>query len=555
MEKIPEIKVFEDGSKIWEQECETFVAKVYLPVTEQPADIVNFGFRAPYLMIFEEKRKSLEEAKKFADEKGFSEIASEFAGSVVFFSPTGPGGWKEAPEDLYARILAQSRISQYYQDGAAIMYDRFAKKMGRPYIRGAVLRTYLYGWGASADFIAGTCLKTVQGDGLYGPGDVTPAGVILEGLTVTPEPAQRRDIPVISIGNTSETNEVLKGSLDHFLVRETADVRKDFREFTGKYRRMVGFLNEEADLEQMGMICEPGFVTVKTSPDNRGDDRDTKEHRIGYVAYYNRGIMEDGRKAPLLLCFHGGGDSAFCMATVSGWYQVAANYGFLLICVENHLNSTATENMEMLAILKERYAIDETRIYASGFSMGGCKSWDMMQEYPKVFAAVAPMDATFEVGCNSYGEAIGKYNQDTVLPVFYVGGEITPLPELPFQAQKCLDRMKYVMQVNRVKKSYEVKLEEKESWENPIWGIHGDRTVRLDDPERENSTLTLQLFDSDDGKCYSVFGSVSNQGHEVRHHTCENAWKFLSQFRRLSDGGLEGGDSAAETERTLWSEK
>ena len=34
--------------------------------------------------------------------------------------------------------------------------------------------------------------------------------------------------------------------------------------------------------------------------------------------------------------------------------------------------------------------------------MGGCKTWDLYQEYPDVFAAVAPMDATFDVGCNLF---------------------------------------------------------------------------------------------------------------------------------------------------------
>ncbi|MCH5341497.1 MAG: hypothetical protein J1E01_08515 [Acetatifactor sp.] len=541
MEKMPEVFVFQDGTKMWEQELEDFVVKVYLPETDQPADIVNFGFRAPYLMVFEEDRMTFDAAKAFADAKGFAEVASEFAGSVAFFYPLNEGGWEKAPADLYAKILAQSRISQYYRDGVAIMYDRFAKKMGKPYIRGAVLRTYLYGCGNSADYIAKNCLQTIMGDGLYGTGDVTPAACILQNLSVIPMP-QRRDIPVVSVGNDEQVNATLQTALDHFLIKEESDVKKDFRDFVGNFRRMVGNLEKEADLEQMGMCCEPGYVTVKTSPDNRGDDKDTKEHRIGYVAYYNRGIMDAGKKAPLLMCFHGGGDSAFCMAAVSGWYRVAAKYGFLLISVENHLNSTATETIEMIGRLKEKYQIDETRIYASGFSMGGCKSWDMMQEYPKVYAAVAPMDATFEVGYNSYGEPIGEYNQNVLLPVFYAGGEITPLPELPFQAQKCVDRMGYVCKVNRVIKPYDVKLENKENWENPIWGVNGDFAYRLVNAERENSVLTLQLFVSEDGNCYSIFGSVSNQGHEVRHHTCENAWKFLSQFRRLPDGSLEGGE-------------
>ena len=541
MKVRPSIVTFEDGTKIWEAELGTFAVKTYLPKTDLPADIVNFGFRAPYLMVFEEQRMSKEEAKAFADQNGFSEVASQFAGSVTFFYPLCEGGWENAPESLFVDILNESRISQYYEDGMAIMYDRFAKKMGDAYIRGAVLRTYLYGYGASADFIAKNYLKTIQGPFLWGPGDVTPAACILQNLSVIPSP-ERRDIPVVSIGNSDEINDALMESLDDVLVEQVADVPGDFKEFVGNYRRILGNLQDEPDLEEMGMVCEPSFVTVKTSADNRGDDKDTKEHKIGYVAFYNKGIMDGGKKVPLVMCFHGGGDSTFFMASCSGWNLIAAKYGFLLVCVENHLNSTATETIEMIAKLKKKYSIDETRIYASGFSMGGCKSWDMMQEYPEIFAGVAPMDATFEVGCNSYGEPVGEYNQDKLLPVFYAGGEITPLPELPCQAQKCVDRMRYVFQVDQVKKAYDVQLEEKESWENPIWGVNGDFTYQLVNEERENSVLTLELFTSTNGKCYAVFGCVGNQGHEVRHHTCEQAWKFLSQFRRLPDGTIEGGD-------------
>ncbi len=542
MDKSPERKVFQDGTKIWEKEFAGFAVKVYLPNTKLPADIVNFGFRAPYLMIFEEKRMSLEEAKTFADESGFSEIAADFAGSVTFFYPLNEGGWTKAPSDLYAAILEESRISQYYVDGAAVMYDRFAKKMGDTYIRGAVLRTYLYGYGASADYIAENCLKTVEGAGLYGRGDVTPAGCVLQGISVIPMP-ERRDIPVVSVGNSDEINKAFDASLDHVMVKDSADVRKDFYGFVGTFRRMVGNLEREADLERMGMVMEPDFCEVKTSADNRGDDKDTERHKIGYVAYYNKGIMDGGKRAPLLLCFHGGGDSAICMATVSGWYQVAADHDFLLVCVENHLNSTATETMELISHLKQKYSIDTERIYASGFSMGGCKSWDMFQEYPEVFAAVAPMDATFDVGLNSYGEkAPVECNRDTILPVFYVGGEITPLPELPFQEEKCLNRMKYVLKVNRAISQCDAEFDRQDDWANKIWGINGDYVYRLENKERENSVLTLNLFVSEGGFCYTVFGSVSNQGHEVRHHTCENAWKFMSRFRRLEDKTLEGGE-------------
>ena len=155
-----------------------------------------------------------------------------------------------------------------------------------------------------------------------------------------------------------------------------------------------------------------------------------------------------------------------------------------------------------------------------------------MQEYPEVFAALAPMDATFEVGLNVYGQpAPAAVNRTVPVPLFYAGGEITPLPELPFQAEKCWDRMRYVFEVNQIRRSYDVRFEDRERWENPIWGLDGDRTERYDDPSR-GSVLTVQLFESRDGVVRTAFASVSGQGHECREHTCEHAWRFMSQFTR-----------------------
>lgn len=541
MEHMPEIFSFPDGSRYWEHTFETFSAKVYVPVSAPITDIVNFGFRAPYLLVFEESAQSVTAAKQFADTSGLTEITASFGGSVVFIYPTADGGWDNAPEDLFASVISESRISQYYKDGTAIMRDRFTGNWNGYYIRGAVLRTYLYGFGKSADFIAKHCLRRIEGDGLYGKGDITPAGCILERVSVLPEiAADARDIPVVSVGNSKEVNATLQAGLDHVLLKDFADYKEDFRTFTGTFRRMMGNLEREADLDAMGMVCEPGYCTVPTSGDNRGDDKDTTEHNIGYIAYYNKRITEEGKKVPLLFCFHGGGDSAFCMTSVSGWYRVAADHNFILISVEHHMNSTATEAMALLKHLVSKYPVDTERIYSTGFSMGGCKSWDMFQEYPKIFAGVAPMSATFEVGLNVFGQDVGPINRDTVVPTFYVGGEITPLPELPFQAQKCIDRVAYVFDVNNVVTSYDVKLEEKDRWKNPIYGIDGDHTVKISDPVR-GSVLTLHLFESENRHCYTVFGSVDNQSHEVRYHSCENAWKFLSNFRRLPDGTVLGG--------------
>lgn len=539
MDRMPEVTVLEDGSKHWEYRFEKFEAKVYLPQSDPITNIVNYGFMAPYLLVFEENKQTLEEAKVFAEESGLAKIVAQYGSSVVFIYPTNEGGWSEAPEDLFASIIAETKISQYYQDGVTVIRDRFTKEWGKPHIRGGLHRSFLYGYGASADYIALNCLRTIEGDGLYGKGDITPAACVLERLSVIPRP-ERMDIPVVSVGNSDEINEALKEAMEHVLVKDKADYIGDFKAFLKNLRRMVGYLNLEPDLDAMHMVMDVDFCVVPTSPDNCGDDKETSEHKIGYVAYYNEGIMNK-EEVPLVLCFHGGGDSAMCMVALSDWHLVAAKHDFLLVSVENHLNSTATEMMHLLAHLKQKYSFDSERIYATGFSMGGCKTWDMMQEYPDVFAALAPMSATFDVGLNVYGQPVENINREVPVPVFYVGGELTPLPELPFQEQKCLNRMAYVLEVNKAKTPYNVKFEEQDSWENPIWGIDGDLIFRVRDYNR-GSVLTMHLFESENGCCYSIFASADNQQHEMRHLNCENAWKFFEQFRRLPDGRIVGGE-------------
>lgn len=530
LKQFPKVIDLPGGKKFWSASFDSFRAKVYVQKQHPLADIVNFGYLAPYLLIFEEKEMSQEEAIEFADEQGFSAIAEKYSGSVVFIYPTSEKGWEDAPETLFADVIANSKIHQYYRDGVATWKDRFTKEWKDNYIRGAIFRTAVYGYGASADHIAKNLLKTVNGEFLWGPGEITPACVVLNGLSVVPKP-ERRDIPVVSVGNSDEINASLKDNCDHLLVKEIADVKGDFESFVWKYKRWTGNLQENPDFDALGLCWEPGAETVRTTPDNDGDDKDTDKHQIGYVAWYPEKLKDKG-PLPTVLLFHGGGDSALYFPFESGWYKIAVKYGLLLISVENHTNHTASETMELLQILKNKYPIDEKRLYATGFSMGGCKSWDMFQEYPETFAALAPMDATFEVGLNVFGKpAPVEINRTHPVPVFYAGGEESPLPELPFQAEKCTDRIRYVFEVNKLKKPYKAVFSEKDSWDEPIWGVVGDRIEKLEDSER-NSVLTIHYFEDEKGEITTALASISNQGHDCRPHTCEAAWQFMSRFTR-----------------------
>ena len=108
MDTMPIIKSFADGSKYWENSFGSFEATVYLPAHELPADIINYVFMTPYLLVFAENRLTPEEAKQYADQKGFSKIAAEYAGSVVFIRPA-TGDWGTASQSLQGAAAVPPR--------------------------------------------------------------------------------------------------------------------------------------------------------------------------------------------------------------------------------------------------------------------------------------------------------------------------------------------------------------------------------------------------------------------------------------------------------------
>lgn len=524
----PEVKKYADGGKSWEHTYEKFSLKAYVPATRIDGEVNNYTFRAPLLLVFEEKEQGMDEAIEFAKKTGLADIASAVDSSVLFIYPTSKD-WKKEDESLYAAVIAEVKMDPNYADGIVSLTNFFTREFKGYFVRGAIFRADIYSFGESADYVAKNLLKKIDGEYLWGPGEITPAMCSMERLSVVPV-VERTDIGVLSVGNTAEMNKAFE-KCQNLLIKDEAEYRADFKSFVRKFKMWCGNMEIEPDFEALNMTEEAGEVLVKTSPDHMGAYKGTETHKVGYFAYYNNGIFDDG-PVPTLIGFHGGGDSSMFLTFVSGWWQVCHDHNFLYVSIENHQNVTATEAAEVIAELKNRYKIDEHRIYAAGFSMGSGKTWNMFEEYPELFAGCAPASALFPVYNNPFGtKDIERINKTVQVPMFYSGGELSHLPELAFQAESAVERVTYLSEVNKFKKKYNVKFEDKENWENKIWGINGDKTEVFEDPAR-GSKLTVQYFESEDGVIRTALASVDNQVHEYRHHTADTAWKFISQFTR-----------------------
>ena len=207
-----------NGGRCWEHGFDSFTMKVFVPDNDLDGQTNNYGFRAPLLLVFEDAKKDMESAVNFAHDTGLAKIAARYDSSVLFIYPTAEGGWSSCDSSLYADVIAEIKMIQVYKDGIVENFNFFTQKFEGYFARGAIFRADIYSYGKSADYVAKNLLKKIDGQYLWGPGEITPAMCSMENLSVVPD-VERKDIAVLSVGNSEEINKAFEGSENLLRIR------------------------------------------------------------------------------------------------------------------------------------------------------------------------------------------------------------------------------------------------------------------------------------------------------------------------------------------------
>ena len=157
-------------------------------------------------------------------------------------------------------------------------------------------------------------------------------------------------------------------------------------------------INRQKNLPHQALCAGLLSLALAFSAGDANAQKTIKQHskaqKLDYLLFLPKDYSEDTQnQSPLLLFLHGGDRSNTKHNPQK--YAAAADIDFPFIVVSPHCTSGCSwSTVDFHALLKEviaEYNVDQTRIYLTGYSMGGYGSWNLLVRSPSWFAAAAPI--------------------------------------------------------------------------------------------------------------------------------------------------------------------
>jgi len=123
-----------------------------------------------------------------------------------------------------------------------------------------------------------------------------------------------------------------------------------------------------------------------------------KKINVNYLLYLPEDYKQDTKNYPLMLFLHGAGERGNDLQKVAihgpaKLIKQGKEFPFIIVspqCPENQWWDIESLDL-LLKDISNQYRVDKNRIYLTGLSIGGYGTWAMAMEYPRRFAAIAPI--------------------------------------------------------------------------------------------------------------------------------------------------------------------
>jgi pimeloyl-ACP methyl ester carboxylesterase len=233
---------------------------------------------------------------------------------------------------------------------------------------------------------------------------------------------------------------------------------------------------------------------------------------------------------PLVIALHGGGDDPQAFVEEVGWLEMARQKRFIIVAPEHQSlysdQPVLGESIAALAVymMKAYPAIDASRVYASGYSMGGGATLTISTSHPRMLAAVVDMAGAMF----TFTDKMDAQFKETDLPFMYLTSAYDLQPNINPEDGSLSDSSqvllnKFLLFNNMRQVSYDFRAHPKCGFQADAW------SETLLNDEHENF---IWYLNNKQGVPMVALNYTADLIHALYPQYARMAWDYLIQFSR-----------------------
>jgi poly(3-hydroxybutyrate) depolymerase len=256
---------------------------------------------------------------------------------------------------------------------------------------------------------------------------------------------------------------------------------------------------------------------------------DTVENNGNTYTYYTRiPIGADTTGMPVVISMHGHGEPAWMFAQKNGWPELQdETRDFILVCPDSPENSWLIERDEdmhkkMLDKLSEKYHIDRSRVYLTGFSNGSMATCWYAERHPELYAACSPWNSPLL----AYENLLLENGWE--MPMFAINGDLDHKMDIPRRGYS-----KLFEAFIRINGGTPIKTLGSDRWQwkyDEKWDL--SNTYTPENGYKEGDRLTTWVYLGRGSVPRFCFTEIRDMPHGAIHDEARAAWFFLKHFSR-----------------------